>query len=169
MEETRMRACTLLSKVWPRICLLINPNLNMNELKVAYAEYYICVSDFDSCFWSPQVFLQHLSPLLSLPTFAALWLTILDFMDKYMIAGSSDLLVRPSQITIRITCIVNYIAQDFVVILPSCHSKPILYERLKFQSITNYCKKLLCKRTNFMILVVMSGVWQYTSPSIFNV
>ncbi|TWW53230.1 Golgi-specific brefeldin A-resistance guanine nucleotide exchange factor 1 [Takifugu flavidus] len=53
MEETRMRACTLLSKV----------------------------------------FLQHLSPLLSLPTFAALWLTILDFMDKYMHAGSSDLLV----------------------------------------------------------------------------
>lgn len=40
-----------------------------------------------------QVFLQHLSPLLSLPTFAALWLTILDFMDKYMHSGSSDLLV----------------------------------------------------------------------------
>ncbi|XP_043911932.1 Golgi-specific brefeldin A-resistance guanine nucleotide exchange factor 1 isoform X2 [Protopterus annectens] len=54
MEETRMRASTLLSKV----------------------------------------FLQHLSPLLSLPTFAALWLTILDFMDKYMIAGSSDLLLE---------------------------------------------------------------------------
>ncbi|XP_058508317.1 Golgi-specific brefeldin A-resistance guanine nucleotide exchange factor 1 isoform X3 [Solea solea] len=54
MEETRMRGCTLLSKV----------------------------------------FLQHLSPLLSLPTFAALWLTILDFMDKYMHAGSSDLLVE---------------------------------------------------------------------------
>ncbi|XP_075466806.1 Golgi-specific brefeldin A-resistance guanine nucleotide exchange factor 1 isoform X11 [Ascaphus truei] len=52
MEETRMRASTLLSKV----------------------------------------FLQHLSPLLSLATFAALWLTILDFMDKYMHAGSSDLL-----------------------------------------------------------------------------
>ncbi|XP_040848162.1 Golgi-specific brefeldin A-resistance guanine nucleotide exchange factor 1 isoform X10 [Ochotona curzoniae] len=52
MEETRMRASTLLSKV----------------------------------------FLQHLSPLLSLSTFAALWLTILDFMDKYMHAGSSDLL-----------------------------------------------------------------------------
>ena len=42
---------------------------------------------------SAQVFLQHLSPLLSLPTFAALWLTILDFMDRYMHAGSSDLLV----------------------------------------------------------------------------
>ncbi|XP_075790650.1 Golgi-specific brefeldin A-resistance guanine nucleotide exchange factor 1 isoform X3 [Pelodiscus sinensis] len=52
MEETRMRASTLLAKV----------------------------------------FLQHLSPLLSLTTFAALWLTILDFMDKYMHAGSSDLL-----------------------------------------------------------------------------
>ncbi|XP_068183227.1 Golgi-specific brefeldin A-resistance guanine nucleotide exchange factor 1 isoform X2 [Antennarius striatus] len=52
MEETRTRACTLLSKV----------------------------------------FLQHLYPLLSLPTFAALWLTILDFMDKYMHAGFSDLL-----------------------------------------------------------------------------
>ncbi|XP_068114035.1 Golgi-specific brefeldin A-resistance guanine nucleotide exchange factor 1 isoform X3 [Hyperolius riggenbachi] len=54
MEETRMRASTLLSKV----------------------------------------FLQHLSPLLSLPTFAALWLTILEFMDKYMHAGSSDLLME---------------------------------------------------------------------------
>ncbi|XP_071986040.1 Golgi-specific brefeldin A-resistance guanine nucleotide exchange factor 1 isoform X3 [Engystomops pustulosus] len=54
MEETRMRASTLLSKV----------------------------------------FLQHLSPLLSLSTFAALWLTILDFMDKYMHAGSSDLLME---------------------------------------------------------------------------
>ncbi|KAM8924081.1 Golgi-specific brefeldin A-resistance guanine nucleotide exchange factor 1 [Pelodytes ibericus] len=54
MEETRMRASTLLSKV----------------------------------------FLQHLSPLLSLATFAALWLTILDFMDKYMHAGSSDLLTE---------------------------------------------------------------------------
>ncbi|XP_075072738.1 Golgi-specific brefeldin A-resistance guanine nucleotide exchange factor 1 isoform X8 [Mixophyes fleayi] len=54
MEETRMRASTLLSKV----------------------------------------FLQHLSPLLSLSTFAALWLTILEFMDKYMHAGSSDLLME---------------------------------------------------------------------------
>ncbi|XP_048590620.1 Golgi-specific brefeldin A-resistance guanine nucleotide exchange factor 1 isoform X2 [Nematostella vectensis] len=52
LEETRMRAATLLSKV----------------------------------------FLQHLSPLLSLSTFTALWLTILDFMDKYMHADKSDLL-----------------------------------------------------------------------------
>lgn len=40
-----------------------------------------------------QVFLQHLTPLLSLSTFTALWLTILDFMDKYMHADKSDLLV----------------------------------------------------------------------------
>ncbi|XP_061196225.1 Golgi-specific brefeldin A-resistance guanine nucleotide exchange factor 1-like isoform X2 [Saccostrea echinata] len=52
MEETRMRASTLLCKV----------------------------------------FLQHLSPLLSLSTFTALWLTILDFMDKYMHTDNSDLL-----------------------------------------------------------------------------
>ncbi|XP_012936931.1 Golgi-specific brefeldin A-resistance guanine nucleotide exchange factor 1 [Aplysia californica] len=52
MEETRMRASTLLCKV----------------------------------------FLQHLSPLLSLTTFTALWLTILDFMEKYMCADRSDLL-----------------------------------------------------------------------------
>ncbi|XP_030835340.1 Golgi-specific brefeldin A-resistance guanine nucleotide exchange factor 1 isoform X1 [Strongylocentrotus purpuratus] len=52
MEETRMRAATLLCKV----------------------------------------FLQHLTPLLSLSTFTALWLTILDFMDKYMHSDKSDLL-----------------------------------------------------------------------------
>lgn len=52
MEETRMRAATLLSKV----------------------------------------FLHHLTPLLSLPTFSALWLMILDFLDRYMHADKSDLL-----------------------------------------------------------------------------
>ncbi|XP_066992463.2 Golgi-specific brefeldin A-resistance guanine nucleotide exchange factor 1 [Anabrus simplex] len=52
LEETRMRAATVLSKV----------------------------------------FLHHLTPLQSLPTFTALWLTILDFMDKYMHADKSDLL-----------------------------------------------------------------------------
>lgn len=52
MEETRMRAATLLSKV----------------------------------------FLHHLTPLLSLPTFSSLWLTILDFLDRYMHAEKSDLL-----------------------------------------------------------------------------
>uniref|UniRef100_A0A1B6C7R4 SEC7 domain-containing protein n=2 Tax=Clastoptera arizonana TaxID=38151 RepID=A0A1B6C7R4_9HEMI len=52
LEETRMRAATVLSKV----------------------------------------FLHHLTPLQSLPTFTALWLTILDFMDKYMQVEKNDLL-----------------------------------------------------------------------------
>ncbi|XP_075238410.1 sec7 domain-containing protein garz isoform X2 [Lycorma delicatula] len=52
LEETRMRAATVLSKV----------------------------------------FLHHLTPLQTLSTFTALWLTILDFMDKYMHADKSDLL-----------------------------------------------------------------------------
>uniref|UniRef100_T1IU23 SEC7 domain-containing protein n=1 Tax=Strigamia maritima TaxID=126957 RepID=T1IU23_STRMM len=39
-----------------------------------------------------KVFLQHLNPLLTLATFTALWLTILDFMDKYMHVDKSDLL-----------------------------------------------------------------------------
>jgi hypothetical protein len=52
MEETRMRASTLLCKV----------------------------------------FLQHLTTLARLSTFTALWLTILDFMDRYMKSDKSDLL-----------------------------------------------------------------------------
>ncbi|CAH1405648.1 unnamed protein product [Nezara viridula] len=39
-----------------------------------------------------KVFLHHLSPLQTLPSFAQLWLTILDYMDKYMHADNSDLL-----------------------------------------------------------------------------
>lgn len=53
LEETRVRAATVLSKV----------------------------------------FLHHLTPLLSLPTFTTLWLNILDFMNKYMLVEKSDLLV----------------------------------------------------------------------------
>lgn len=53
LEETRVRAATVLSKV----------------------------------------FLHHLTPLLSLPSFTTLWLKILDFMDKYMHVERSDLLV----------------------------------------------------------------------------
>lgn len=39
-----------------------------------------------------KVFLHHLTPLLSLPTFFNLWMIILDFMDKYMHVDKSDLL-----------------------------------------------------------------------------
>ncbi len=39
-----------------------------------------------------KVFLQHLTTLARLSTFTALWLTILDYMDKYMKSDKSDLL-----------------------------------------------------------------------------
>ena len=39
-----------------------------------------------------KVFLQHLTPLATLQTFTALWLTILDFMEKFIKAATSDLL-----------------------------------------------------------------------------
>lgn len=40
-----------------------------------------------------KVFLQHLNPLLTLNTFTALWLTILDFMEKYIKADMQTELV----------------------------------------------------------------------------
>lgn len=41
-----------------------------------------------------QVFLQHLAALLSLEDFSSLWLQTLDFMDKYMHADNSELLLE---------------------------------------------------------------------------
>lgn len=40
-----------------------------------------------------RIFLQHLTPLLTLPTFTTLWLMILDFMDKYSKIDQTDMLV----------------------------------------------------------------------------
>jgi len=39
-----------------------------------------------------KVFLQHLGPLSSLPTFTALWLTILDFLAQFVSTANTDLL-----------------------------------------------------------------------------
>merc|ERR1719189_1074699 len=39
-----------------------------------------------------KVYLQHLTPLTTLQTFTSLWLTILDFMERFIKAASSDLL-----------------------------------------------------------------------------
>ncbi|UYV77975.1 GBF1 [Cordylochernes scorpioides] len=84
MEETRVRAAALLSKVrtvYPEI-MIIMVGRRMRLLLLVVEDVVLC-----------QVFLQHLTPLLSLPTFTALWLTILDFMDKYMHHGpTTDLL-----------------------------------------------------------------------------
>lgn len=48
-----------------------------------------------------RIFLQHLSPLLTLPTFTALWLTILDFMEKYFQSDQTDMLVRSRKQLLR--------------------------------------------------------------------
>jgi brefeldin A-resistance guanine nucleotide exchange factor 1 len=39
-----------------------------------------------------KVFLQHLQPLASLPTFTALWLTILDMIGQFCASASTDIL-----------------------------------------------------------------------------
>merc|ERR1719334_2170743 len=39
-----------------------------------------------------KVFLQHLGPLASLPTFTALWLTILDLIGQFIASASTDIL-----------------------------------------------------------------------------
>ena len=46
-----------------------------------------------------QVYLQHLQALLSLSTFTALWLTILEFMDKFLHADYSGQLVSLPNLT----------------------------------------------------------------------
>lgn len=48
-----------------------------------------------------KVFLHHLTPLLSLPNFTPLWLTILDFLDKYMHSDNSDLLLEAIPETLK--------------------------------------------------------------------
>lgn len=77
-EETRMRGATLLSKV--------GQNKEENSTQLIHNLLHMIIPF--------QVFLHHLTPLLSLPNFTALWLTILDFLDKYMHSDHSDLLVR---------------------------------------------------------------------------
>lgn len=48
-----------------------------------------------------KVFLQHLHPLLSLGNFTALWLTILEFMDKYIKADMQTDLVVSEAVVFR--------------------------------------------------------------------
>ncbi|KAK6628289.1 hypothetical protein RUM43_002101 [Polyplax serrata] len=73
LEETRVRAATVLSKV----------------------------------------FLHHLTPLLSLPTFTTLWLNILDFMNKYMHVEKSDLLFEAIPESLKNMLLVMDSAQVF--------------------------------------------------------
>ncbi len=61
-------------------------NFNISSRRQLYFSSIICLLR------GVQVFLQHLGPLSSLPTFTALWLTILDFLAQFVSTASSDLL-----------------------------------------------------------------------------
>ena len=76
-----------------------------------------------------KVFLQHLTPLLTLSTFTALWLTILDFMDKYMRADMQTDLV------------VSYYYLDFISICYSFHISII--SKLQKEAIPESLKNIL--------------------------
>lgn len=77
-----------------------------------------------------KVFLQHLNPLLSLPTFTALWLTILDFMDKYMHAEDSDLLSEAIPESLKNMLLVMDTAGVFQAAGEELESSPTGYTQL---------------------------------------
>uniref|UniRef100_A0A1I8FDT0 HEAT repeat-containing protein 1 n=1 Tax=Macrostomum lignano TaxID=282301 RepID=A0A1I8FDT0_9PLAT len=62
----------------------VNPRIQQGLRRPGF-EPLLCYAKFSSC---------TLSPLLNLPTFTALWLTILDFMEKYIRADKSELLIE---------------------------------------------------------------------------
>jgi golgi-specific brefeldin A-resistance guanine nucleotide exchange factor 1 len=74
--------------LFPLLLQLLETTKN-NEYEYGIEETRVRVSQL-LC----RIFLQHLTPLLTLPTFTGLWLTILDFMDKYSKNDQTDVLVR---------------------------------------------------------------------------
>ena len=103
-----------------------------------------------------QVYLQHLQALLSLSTFTALWLTILDFMDKYMHADQSDQLV--SIVLICLPCCHNV---QFLTNLCDITGLPIFSSCLSPSSIVINFKPspwsvlcMFCKLAHFRVLSI---------------
>ncbi|CAF1184629.1 unnamed protein product, partial [Didymodactylos carnosus] len=77
---------SVFNKVLFPLLLKLLESININDL-YGVEETRVRVSQL-LC----RIFLQHLTPLLTLPTFTALWLTILDFTDKYMKSDQTDML-----------------------------------------------------------------------------
>jgi brefeldin A-resistance guanine nucleotide exchange factor 1 len=73
--------------LFPLLIKLIETT-NINDYNYGIEETRVRVSQL-LC----RIFLQHLTPLLTLSTFTTLWLTILDFMDKYSKIDQPDTLV----------------------------------------------------------------------------
>jgi len=80
---------SVFNKVLFPLLLKLLETTNINDHKYSIEETRVRVSQL-LC----RIFLQHLTPLLTLPTFTTLWLTILDFMDKYSKTDQTDMLVR---------------------------------------------------------------------------
>jgi len=80
---------SVFNKVLFPLLIKLLETTNINDHKYSIEETRVRVSQL-LC----RIFLQHLTPLLILPTFTTLWLTILDFMDKYSKTDQTDLLVR---------------------------------------------------------------------------
>ena len=112
-----------------------------------------------------QVYLQHLQALLSLSTFTALWLTILDFMDKYMHADQSDQLV--SIVLICLPCCHNV---QFLTNLCDITGLPIFSNCLSPSSIVINFKPspwsvlcMFCKLAHFRVCINSSKyITKYT-------
>ena len=102
LEETRMRASQLLSKVcryspsgahW--VAVVTHPSMPTSPSSpsspllppLPHPSFLPLLTT------SPQVFLQHLSPLLKLGNFQELWLGILGVLEKYCLIKDSDSLV----------------------------------------------------------------------------
>ncbi|XP_022660920.1 Golgi-specific brefeldin A-resistance guanine nucleotide exchange factor 1-like isoform X3 [Varroa destructor] len=72
-----------------------------------------------------KVFLQHLSPLLTLPTFTALWLAVLHFMDRFMhLEQGGDLLLDAIPESLKNMLLVMDTAGVFRTTKPDGNSVP---------------------------------------------
>ena len=113
-------------------------NEHFTRISISLSNSKLIVSFF-------QAFLQHLSPLLSLPGFTDLWLDILDFMDKYIHSGNSDLLVS-------LRCL--------IIVVPILHlflKNPNFPYRKYFHGVFEYFLAERKPLSNSMIRLVMSN------------
>merc|ERR1719383_579776 len=72
-----------------------------------------------------KVFLQHLAPLASLPTFTALWLTILDLVCQFCHSASTDLLADALPESLKNMLLVMDTSGGGLFFTPSGHPTPL--------------------------------------------
>lgn len=87
LQPTQWEFC-FLRVLFPMLRKLLEPGSGPGSMTVSGREE----TKLRAAMMLSKVFLQHLGPLSSLPTFAALWLTILDFISQFVSTASTDLL-----------------------------------------------------------------------------